>query len=384
MNSRIASALAITLALISITLLSANCGNSKTTKAKLGQPIAESEPEVPFTLPEELVGSWVSFKASDNDLATAIGHSKMELLADGVGRDEDNVHFTWKVVDSHLVLSPEYDDDDEDRNMTPSLLTYAVEGVRLTVVDADDDTTVFVKKEYGDAVRKGLAFMCADKYDSAVVEFSTAVRLDPEFANGYQYRGVAYYWQKNNDRAIADFSEIVRLRPNAAKGYSLRGSLYNAKKECDSAIAEFTKVIELDSDDNPSAYNNRGWAYCLKGEYDRGLEDIEKALELDDKKHYIYHSRGYAYSGKMEYDKAIADFTESLRLKKTDEAFTDRGKAYIEIGDYAAAIEDFESALSINPEYPGAAEGLDKAKRLLTEKEKGDGKKGNGATKKTK
>lgn len=373
--NRIVSVLTLALALTSVTLLSTDCGG-KAVKAAPKQPAAENKHKVQFTLPEELVGKWVLF----SDISEGRdAPDELTLNADGSGTVDD-MDFTWKVIDSRLVLKSKEDEHDENDVPSPK---YTVEGMRFILIDEDGDRDVFVKKEYADVIKKGFAFANDSDYDNAVAEFSKAVRLDPGFANIYSIRGSTYFMKPDYDKAIADFSEFIRLEPDSAVGYACRSAAYSRKKDYDNAIADLTKYIELEPND-ATGYNNRGWDYCLKGEYDRGLEDIEKAMELDDEEHYIYHSRGYAYSGKKEYDKAIADFTVSLRLKRTDEAFTDRGKAYIETGDYAAAVEDFESALEINPEYPGAAEGLEKAKGLLAEKEKEASKKGKTASKKTK
>jgi tetratricopeptide (TPR) repeat protein len=356
-----------------------------------------AEPEIAFTLPEELAAYWVHLSG-----AVTGGPGEMELFKDGNGVSED-YNITWKVVDgTRFVLLPE---DEEELSYS-----YAVSGVQLTLVDEDGDSEIYIKKEYYDAIRKGDAYLDDGDYDKAIAEITKVLQSDPNFSKGYYLRGMAYFEKKDFAAATADFAEAIRLNPDSLNGYYLRGAAYTEskdfdraiedfnkaiqldptseigyagrshvyyeKKDYDSAIADYSKVIELNSED-AVAYNNRGWAYCLKGEYDKGLEDINIALDLDDDQHYIYHSRGYAYSGKKEYDKAIADFTESIRLKPPDEAYTDRGKAHIEKGDYAASVEDFNRAIELNPEYPGAAEGLEKAKGLLAEKEKKGQKKPN-------
>jgi tetratricopeptide (TPR) repeat protein len=64
----------------------------------------------------------------------------------------------------------------------------------------------------------------------------------------------------------------------------------------------------------------------------------------------IYVIRGEAYKDKGDYDRAIQDFNEAIHLNPNYEiAYYDRGNAYIDKNDYDRAIRDFDEAIHLNP-----------------------------------
>jgi len=75
------------------------------------------------------------------------------------------------------------------------------------------------------------------------VDFTEAIRLDPESAEAYQYRGCAYSSKGDHDNAITDLTAAIRISPEAgvlfyARGYSYRQKNDNAKADVDFAQAE--------------------------------------------------------------------------------------------------------------------------------------------------
>jgi tetratricopeptide (TPR) repeat protein len=68
-----------------------------------------------------------------------------------------------------------------------------------------------------------------------------------------------------------------------------------------------------------------------------------------------YTNRGNAYDNKGQYDKAIADFNRALEISpKFAMAYNNRGNAYDSKGQYDKAISDFNKALELNPKYADA------------------------------
>jgi tetratricopeptide (TPR) repeat protein len=82
------------------------------------------------------------------------------------------------------------------------------------------------------------------------------------------------------DKAIADLTQAIRLDPDNAKAYSFRGTAYLCKNDYDKAIADYNRAIQLDQN-YAGAYSNRGNVYGIKGEYSRAISDFEVALRLE-------------------------------------------------------------------------------------------------------
>jgi WD40 repeat protein/tRNA A-37 threonylcarbamoyl transferase component Bud32 len=64
---------------------------------------------------------------------------------------------------------------------------------------------------------------------------------------------------------------------------------------------------------------------------------------------------------------AIADFNQALQINSQHiQSLTNRGNAYLELGNYDLALADYEQALKINPHHPEASQGRDKILALKT------------------
>ena len=59
------------------------------------------------------------------------------------------------------------------------------------------------------------------------------------------------------DKAIADYSTAIKLAPNFAQIYDNRGNAYQDKGSYDHAIKDYTQAIQLNPSD-VNTYNNRG------------------------------------------------------------------------------------------------------------------------------
>lgn len=186
-------------------------------------------------------------------------------------------------------------------------------------------------------------------YDSAIKDYTSAIKLKPEDTEAYNSRGVAYKDKGEYDKAIIDFDKVIELDPNNALAYFNRGNIYDKKEEYDNAIADYNKAIKL----NPDAanyYSNRGLAYDNNGEYDKAIADFNKAIELEPKKARHYYNRGLSYDNKGENDKAIQDYSKAIELDPKDSLYVFiRGFSCAYMGEYDRAIKDYDRAIEMDP-----------------------------------
>jgi len=78
-------------------------------------------------------------------------------------------------------------------------------------------------------VDNGLKFLQINKIDAAVLEFSRAAELDPEYAPAYTGLGLAY-------GRIGDFVkgyEFIELAANKARGYEQESAVKDARMQLD-------------------------------------------------------------------------------------------------------------------------------------------------------
>jgi tetratricopeptide (TPR) repeat protein len=82
---------------------------------------------------------------------------------------------------------------------------------------------------------------------------------------------------------------------------------------------------------------------------------IQAGRQILDRLAFAYNNRGVAYRLKAEYDKAIDDFDEAIKLRPNyPNAFNNRGVAYRNKGDLDHAMADYDQAITLKPDYLAA------------------------------
>jgi tetratricopeptide (TPR) repeat protein len=211
---------------------------------------------------------------------------------------------------------------------------------------------------------RGVMFLNRGDNDTAIAEYTEAIRIDPNYAVAYNDRGLAYNNKGDYDRGIADCTQALRIDPNLANAYGNRGLAYINKGDNDRGIADCTQALRIDPN-IANIYNNRGWAYINKGDNDRGIADCTQAIRIDPNLANAYNNRGWAYINKGDNDRGIADCTQAIRIDPNlANAYNNRGNAYYNKKDYDRAIADYTQALRIDPNHAIAKKNIEEARRL--------------------
>ncbi len=96
---------------------------------------------------------------------------------------------------------------------------------------------------------------------------------------------------------------------------------------------------------------------------------LNKALRVDSTEVYAYRYLGDIYAKKREYLKALQEYQMALALNpEYGEAYFGAGYVYANFGDLKKAIEMWEKSLVYSPDLPGTRENLERARRILREK----------------
>jgi tetratricopeptide (TPR) repeat protein len=177
-------------------------------------------------------------------------------------------------------------------------------------------------------------------------------------ASAYYNRGTAALHLGGGQNAYDDFTSALRLKPNFVLALESRGSILVGQQKFDLAIADLSKAITL-SPRSSGAYNNRAMAYVGKGDTVKAMADFDKAVALAPNDGAAYSARGSAYAMAGQNDKAMADFNKAIALNpKLTVAVFNRGKLYAGKGDKARAKADFEAVLAITPDDARAKDAL--------------------------
>lgn len=155
--------------------------------------------------------------------------------------------------------------------------TYSYDG-RLWSWSADYDKAI-AGKEKTLLIESGYsALFNNNNPDQAIVCFTQAIQIDPNYSDAYYFRAGAYNGKKDYDKAIADYNQMIRINPKNGSAYSSRAYSYNQKGDYDKAITDCNEAIRINPDD--ISYYLRGFAYMQKGNFTQARADVNMALQL--------------------------------------------------------------------------------------------------------
>ena len=171
--------------------------------------------------------------------------------------------------------------------------------------------------------------------------------------------------------ALKDYGESIRLNSSDPDVFYNRGVVEQSLGQIDAAIADYDAAIKL-KPAFPMAFNNRGVMHRLKNEYDAALKDFDQALRLDPRHAGAYNNRCTLRAIMGQLKEAVADCDESLKLRASADALASRGLANLKLGQFDAALRDYDAALKLTPNMPEALFGRGVAKRKKGDTAGGD------------
>ncbi len=263
---------------------------------------------------------------------------------------------------------------------TEKALSALGEAIRLT----EDDPA---------ARTKALLMRANVQQDSKAREadFNEAVKLSPEEAGAFRFRGMHYLMQSNLELAIADFNAALKIDPQDAETYEARGMAEATGNQLDEALESFSKAIEI-TPDSPNALTHRARIRAMKSDIAGALADVEQAMKLrPGSQTLLLHANLLAASGKYEQalgelnvlrqvmpdnpdvllqiaavhqiakqsDKAIEIYSQLLLADPQNAlAFRGRADAHLNQGQQREAIADYEEALKLDESNSGVLNNL--------------------------
>jgi len=136
------------------------------------------------------------------------------------------------------------------------------------------------------------------------------------------------------------------------------GEQHLEKKEYNAAAFEFGQAAKED-EENLKAHLGKGKAHMGLGEVDKAKESFEKLSEIDslyDKENkHIFNEYGIELRKSEMYDLAIENYEKAISIDPDDEAlYFNMGRAYYSSGNNEKAKESLDKAISLNADFSEA------------------------------
>ena len=153
---------------------------------------------------------------------------------------------------------------------------------------------------------------------------------------------------------------------STAIAFFQRGYEYQMSGEFDLAIEYYKRSIEVHP--TAEAYTFLGWTYSFQGKLQEAIAECKNAIKVDPDFGNPYNDIG-AYLIELErYDEAIPWLEKATFAKRYEPRHYPHfnlGRVYLIKGMVKKALEEFQKALEIYPDYAVAKEAIEKLRVTL-------------------
>lgn len=199
-------------------------------------------------------------------------------------------------------------------------------------------------------------FMDSGNLLQSIPHHKKAVALSPNDGNALLNFGVALFGLDRNAEALEIFDRILEMYPDhfltlVNKSYALK----NLKKYSES-IDVLHYLIQLDNR-YAEGWNNLACNFNDLERYSEAIECLEKALNIDSNYAEAYFNLGIALGGVDDNVAALAAYDRVISITADSAGaslWSNRGKVLNELKKYDEALESYNRALEIYPEYSQA------------------------------
>ncbi len=186
-------------------------------------------------------------------------------------------------------------------------------------------------------------------YDRAIEDFDKVLVIEPNNVEALVSRGDAFAQLGDLGRAMADLNRAVALAPDQPTVLLARGQV-ESRRSLAGAARDYEAALKLDPR-YAAAMVNLAAIRSMQGQSGAAVALLDQAIAIDPRNALAFYNRGYAEFALKQYDKAIADYSAAISINPDmGLAFNNRAISRAIAGsDLVAALADSDTALKLLP-----------------------------------
>ncbi len=199
-------------------------------------------------------------------------------------------------------------------------------------------------------LRHQLRYLDDEKFRRGVAKKLLAKKLTT--AEEFLDRAIALDLYNKQPEALADLEQAIRLKPNFAKAYLFRGRVKAHLGDLTDALRDFEKAEDL-GERSSRLQSERAWAFLKLKLYDKAIVSADKAVEGDPKSGRAYNVRGMIREAMGDQTAALREFANAIEADPNYTwAYNNRGNLHGRMGNRTEAIADYDTAIQLAPDEP--------------------------------
>jgi tetratricopeptide (TPR) repeat protein len=181
--------------------------------------------------------------------------------------------------------------------------------------------------------------------EEAILAYGQAIKLKPDYAEAYYYRGYAREIKQDYNGAIEDYDQAIKYKPDYGLAYKGRGDIRPnlMSRDNQSALVDLNqaiKLLQLNTDQEskealPEAHHRRGKVRMATGNIQGAIDDFNEMLNLQT-----------ALADETTNEDGLTSY-----FSVPSYGYTLREEAYLKLGNPRKAISDYSELIKQNPEY---------------------------------
>jgi len=194
----------------------------------------------------------------------------------------------------------------------------------------------------------GLIFSSQCKYEDALLKLTKAIKIKPDFVEGYYNIGTIYLKTEKFKEAIIYFKKSLDIKKSYFNSYFNLADCYKRLGEINEAINNYNYYIQYKPSDE-EAYNNLGKIYFELRDHEKAKYNLDKALSINIGSVNANFYMGLILSKEKKYVLAVNFLERTIDLDKSlYPAYLELAKIFKESFKFYEAINVLNSFIDKN------------------------------------
>jgi tetratricopeptide (TPR) repeat protein len=196
----------------------------------------------------------------------------------------------------------------------------------------------------------GLGLYSTGQYEAAVHAYAESLAREANNPDTYYDMGIALYADGVLPAAVTAYNKAIRLRPAFWEAHSNLALILHEEGKLKEAIAEYREAKRI-APEQASIRNNLGNTYCDQGDFDAAVAELRELYREHPEWQQGHACMASAYMAKRNYHSAVQEL--HLAVQENPTGSTEHrilGQALSLDNQPEEALREFRLAVSLNPD----------------------------------